>query len=330
MKIDAFPHVMPRQCYDRFLAVTKDAGAREFLQSLAARAPLTALWDLDARFRMMDEQGDYVQVLTLCTPPIEVVAQGQLGIDLARMVNDGMAELVSRYPDRFKGFAASLPLDDADASLAEIDRTVNQLGALGIQIFTNVNGLPWDEPRFEPLFAKMAAIDKPIWVHGWRNPTVPDYAGESHSRYGLWLGLGWPYEMAMFVARVSIGGVLARHPNLRILTHHSGGMTPMFARRMGAGWQQFQADREGAVVNALAKPAVEYAAMFYADTTGQSPIAIRAAIDFFGIGHMLMGTDYPWFGMDGILAALGQLGLSADQLGQILEGNAQAVLGVKV
>src|SRR5690242_13034090 len=127
MKIDAFPHVMPRQCYDRFLASTKDVGALDFLQSLAARAPLTALWDLDARFRMMDEQGEYVQVLTLCTPPIEVVAQGQLGVDLASMVNDHMAELVAKYPQRFKGFAASLPLHDVDASLAEIDRTVTQL-----------------------------------------------------------------------------------------------------------------------------------------------------------------------------------------------------------
>jgi aminocarboxymuconate-semialdehyde decarboxylase len=271
-----------------------------------------------------------VQVLTLCTPPIEVVAQGQLGVDLARMVNDHMAELVARYPARFKGFAASLPLHDVDASLAEIERTVNQLAALGVQVFTNVNGLPWDEPRFEPLFARMEALDRPIWVHGWRNPTLPDYAGEIDSRYGLWLGLGWPYEMSMFMARLIIGGVLARHPNLRILTHHSGGMTPMFARRMGAGWQQYQAEREGPVVNALAKPAADYAAMFYADTTGQAPIAIRAAIDFFGVDHVMLGTDYPWGGLPGIMAALNSLGLPAADLDQVLQGNAQAVLGVKV
>src|SRR6266536_4405085 len=182
---------MPRHCFERLSSVASGGGllAR---QNLEARAPLAALWDLDARFRAMDQVDDYVQVLTLCIPPIETVAQGQLGADLARLVNDSMAELVAKYPQRFKGFAASLAVTEVDASLAEIDRAVNQLGALGIQIFTNADGLPLDEPRFEPIFAKMEALDRPIWVHGWRTPYLADYKGEQDSRYGLWLALGWP------------------------------------------------------------------------------------------------------------------------------------------
>lgn len=329
MKIDAFPHVMPRECYDRFLASASGV-AHNFLSNLQARAPLTALWDFDARFRAMDEQGDYVQVLTLCTPPIEVVAQGKTGQDLARLANDAMAGIVARHPQRFKGFAASLPLDDVEASLAEVDRAVDQLGALGIQIFTNVNGLPLDEPRFEPLFARMAALDKPIWVHGWRSPLLPDYAGETESRFGLWLGLGWPYEMSMFMARIILAGLLDRYPSLRILTHHSGGMTPMFARRMGAGAQQYEADREQAAYEQLKKPAFEYAQMFYADTTGQAFIAIKAALEFFGVDHLLLGSDYPWGQLPALMSQIDQLGLSPADLQRVLEGNARVVLGVSV
>jgi aminocarboxymuconate-semialdehyde decarboxylase len=327
MKIDAFPHVMPRQCYDRFLASSSGV-AHNFLSNLQARAPLAALWDLDARFRTMDEQGEYVQVLTLCAPPVEVVAQGQLGIDLAHLANDEMAALVGRHPDRFMGFAASLPLRDVDASLAEIDRAVNGLGALGVQIFTNVAGLPLDEPRFEPLFARMAELDRAIWVHGWRSPALADYAGETESRFGLWLGLGWPYEMSMFMARIALAGILQRYPGLRILTHHSGGMTPMFARRMGAGMGQYGAEREMAVYQALDRPVFDYARMFYADTTGQALIAIKAAIEFFGIDHVMLGTDYPWGQLPALMGVLGQLGLNAGELEQVLAGNARSVLGL--
>ncbi|SRR5579884_776267 len=326
MNIDAFPHVMPRACYERFLASSTGV-AHNFLSNLGARAHLAPLWDLEARFRMMDAQGDYVQVLTMCAPPIELVAEGQLAVDLARMANDHMAELVGRYPERFKGFAASLPLGDVDASLAEIDRATSQLGALGVQIFTNVNGLPLDEPRFEPLFATMAALGKPVWVHGWRSPLLADYAGEAESRYGLWLGMGWPYEMSLFIARLIVSGVLERYPTLRVLTHHSGGMTPMFARRMGAGAGQYGAEREAAAYQALRKPIVDYARMFYADTTGQSLIAIDAAIRFFGIDHVMFGTDYPWGDVPALFETIDQLGLSASDRQRLLGGNAQTMLG---
>src|SRR6266852_3108406 len=107
---------MPRQCFERLSAVASGGGLLA-LQNLEARAPLAALWDLDARFRAMDLVDDYVQILTLCVPPIEVVAQGQLGADLARLPNGAMAELVGQYPDRFTGFAASLAMTEIDASL---------------------------------------------------------------------------------------------------------------------------------------------------------------------------------------------------------------------
>jgi uncharacterized protein len=324
--IDVFPHVMPRGCYERFRAAAR-GHVLDIMHGLEAVAPLAALWDLDARFRAMDRIPGCVQVLTMCIPPVEELAEGQAGADLARLANDSMAELVAKHPDRFRGFAASLLMSDPDAALAEIDRATRQLGALGIQIFTNVAGCAPDEPRFEPVFARMAELDKPIWVHGWRHPARPDYAGEAESRYGLWLGLGWPYEMGMFCARMVLSGVFLRHPNLRILTHHSGGMAAAFARRVGAGHQfQPRQTAEKAALEALAPHPAEHIKRFYADTTGQSPIAINGALRYFGSEHVLMGTDFPWNDPSAHLATLAQLNLSEADRQLLLEANAELFL----
>src|SRR5207244_4293427 len=137
---------------------------------------------------------------------------------------------------RFVGFAASLPVADVDASLRELDRTVKELGSLGVQVFTNCNGHAMDDARFEPLWARLEELDKTVWVHGARQPTVPDYAGEDRSRYGLWAALGWPYEMGMFAARFVASGVLDRYAGLRVYLHHSGGMLPTFSRRVNGAW----------------------------------------------------------------------------------------------
>jgi predicted TIM-barrel fold metal-dependent hydrolase len=326
--IDAFPHCLPRNCLERFCTVASPV-ALGILNTHQANERLAPLWDLDRRFRIMDLVPEFTQVLTICVPPIEIVAQGQVGIDLARLTNDSMAELVQKHPDRFRGFAASLCLTEVDASLAEIDRALGDLGALGIQIFTNVAGLPLDEPRFEPLFARMEELGKPIWVHGWRSPTVADYRGEEDSRFGLWLSFGWPYEMSMFMARMALSGMLERHPGLRMLTHHSGGMVPTMGRRASGGPTTPMQGQDRATIAALAKPALEYLKMFYADTTGQSPIAINAAMQFFGRDRVLMGTDFPWFYPADHLQALDQLQLSPAEREALLGGNAKRVLGVR-
>src|SRR5205807_5423202 len=119
----------------------------------------------DKRFEIMDRHEGYAQVLTLAAPPLENVAAPDLSPDLARLANDEMVKLVERYPDRFPGFVASLPMNNPDAAMREIDRAINDLGATGVQVFTNVNGQPLDRPEYLQLFEKMAPIDLPIWMH---------------------------------------------------------------------------------------------------------------------------------------------------------------------
>jgi aminocarboxymuconate-semialdehyde decarboxylase len=299
------------------------------------------LYDLDVRFRVMDRFQDYRQVLTLATPPIEQVATGGAGRDLATLANDSLADICAKYPDRFVGFAAGLPMDDPDAALVELDRAVGSLGALGVQIFTNVNGHALDEPRFDQLFARLSALDRPVWVHGARSFIYPEFVGDAESKYGLWLGLGWPYEMAMFMARLVLSGVVERYPNLRLLTHHGGGMIPAFAQRVGASAVGFQGPEHAPELEAftrLPKSPVEYFQHnFYADTTvGAVARTIRTSIDFFGPEHVLFATDWP-FGpvtdsneanIGPTLRVLGELGLAPAELALILGGNALNLLGV--
>jgi predicted TIM-barrel fold metal-dependent hydrolase len=327
--VDAFPHIIPAECLERFCSVASGP-ALDFLRGLRGRPSLAPMWDMDARLRAMDAVDRYQQVLTLCLPAIEQMAHGQQAVDLARLANDSMANLVRRYPDRFVGFAASLPLADADGSTVELERAVTQLGALGAQVFTNCNGAAMDDPRFEPLWARIEAMDRTVWVHGARQPTMADFAGEDRSRYGLWAALGWPYEMGMFAARMVVSGVLDRYPRLRFLLHHSGGIMTTFSRRVNASWQELQAAApdDGRAYTQLQHPVAEYFTRFYADTSGQSPVAIRAALEFLGVEHVLLGSDAPFTAPFDHVANVERLQLSAEQHALVVGGNARRVLGL--
>jgi len=231
MTIDLFNHFFPpRYAHEVIEAglAGKDMGKR------VRNVPTIA--DLDARFRVMDEFGEYCQFLTLPAPPMESMAPPDKSPEFARMANDGLAELTAKYPDRFIGFAASLPMNNVDECLREIDRSVTQLGARGFQIYTNVAGKPLDLPEFAPIFEEAARRDLTIWMHPARGADFPDYKTETKSKYEIWWTFGWPYETSAAMARLVFSGMFDRHPKLRIVTHHMGGMIPYFEGRVGYGW----------------------------------------------------------------------------------------------
>ena len=179
-KIDIFNHVFPRPFYELMMRVApnlSDMGKR------VREVPM--LYDLDERFRVMDRFEDYQQVLSLASPPLEFFGGPEVALDLARAGNDGMADLVRRHPDRFPAFAASLPMESPDAAWEECRRAVEDLGARGVQIFTNVSGKPLDAPEFLPLYELMAGYDLPILLHPTRGAGFSDYATEDKSKYEI-------------------------------------------------------------------------------------------------------------------------------------------------
>jgi uncharacterized protein len=326
--IDAFAHILPRNYLDRLerhLSSTLDSKRLLYYQ-VGVFYFDEVLIDLEARWRRIEPLGDYAQILVLAVPPIEEVGKGGVAADFAKLANDEMAELVRRYPEHFAGFAAALPLNDTEASLREIDRSVGELGALGIQMFTNMNGVPIDHPRFDPIFSRIEALQRCVWLHPTRNAGWPDYPAERESDYGLWWSLGWPYETAAALSRLVYSGQMERHSDLRLIAHHGAGMVPHFSARlaMGPGFRQTQ--------DTLRRPPLEYFHRFYADTAlFGAPHAVRCALDFFGPDHMLFGTDMPLGGPNVAQQTVEDLeaaGLSEADLAMVLSGNASRILGV--
>ena len=158
---------------------------------------LETLWNIEARLALLDEFDGLQQVLSLANPPLELIAPPDKSPDLARLANDALAEICRRHPDRFPAFIASLPMNNIEATLAEIDRALDALGARGIQVFTNVAGKPLSGPEFRPIFERMAARGLPVWVHPMRGPNFPDYASEQVSEAEIWFSFGWPYETTL-------------------------------------------------------------------------------------------------------------------------------------
>jgi predicted TIM-barrel fold metal-dependent hydrolase len=294
MKIDIFNHIFPKIFYDKMLQVApnyKDIGKR------VREVPV--LVDLEARFRVMDQFDEYAQVICLGSPPLEVLAGPELSPELAKLANDSMAEYVAKYPDRFPGFVASMPMNNPDAALDEIDRAIKELKAVGVQFFSNVKGAPLDLPELKPLFEKMAGYDLPIWVHPARGANFPDYLTEEKSKYEIWWTFGWPYETSVMMARLVFGGYFDQLPNLKIITHHMGGMIPYFEGRVGPGWDQLGArtsDEDYTIIlKQLKKPHLEYFKMFLADTALFGSLSgTICGLDFFGVDNVLFASDSPF------------------------------------
>jgi aminocarboxymuconate-semialdehyde decarboxylase len=293
-KIDVFNHIYPPRYYDWLMRVApdyKDIGKR--------MRGIPMLVDLEVRFRVMDGFEGYQQILSLPTPPIEVFANPTDAVDLARAANDGMAELVARYPDRFPGFVASLPLNDPDAAARELARAIDDLGARGFQLFSNIAGKPIVAPEYQPLFEAMAERDLPIWLHPYRGAEFPDYATEDRSQFEIWWTFGWPYETSAAMARLVFAAYFDRWPSLKIITHHMGAMAPYFEGRVGPGWDQLGARTSDvdypAVLRSLKKRPLDYFRMFYADTALFGAYdATLCGLRFFGPEHVLFASDAPF------------------------------------
>ena len=202
---------------------------------LEANSSRPALADLDIRLRAMDKFEGLRQVLALGAPPLEYVVSPKDAVEMARMANDEMAELVNKYPDRFVAAVASLPMNDVDASLREAERAIKELKFKGIQISSSINGKPLDRPEFLGLYEKMAQYDLPIWLHPARDNNIPDYPDEKFAKYGLFLAFGWPYETTIAMARLVFSGIMEKYPNIKFITHHCGAMLPFFSKRVLSG-----------------------------------------------------------------------------------------------
>lgn len=330
MIIDIFNHFLPKAYFDRLADLIPGHPV------LTAFPRVKPLWDLDARLKLLDEFGDMQHVISLANPPIELIAGPDKTPELARFANDALAEVCRKHPDRFPTFVASLPTNNVEASVAEADRAITQLGARGVQVFTNVAGKPLSAPEFRPIFQRMAAHDLPVWVHPMRAAQFSDYASEKASEAEIWFSFGWPYETTACMTRLIYSGLFDELPGLKIVSHHMGGMIPYFSGKIKLGFRQifFGAPDKNPVATeaGLKKPPVDYFKMLYADTALGEVAPTRCGHAFFGTDHCLFATDAPFDSEQGrglirnTIAAVNALEISDAERKKIFEGNARALL----
>ena len=296
MRIDAYTHFFPKRVFEKLQDVAgdyKDIGKRV--------RSVPALYDLDRRKSIVDGHKDYAQILSYSQPAVETFAQSPAQIDeFIRMINDGFAELCAKESDHFPGWVAQVCLDAPDAGVAEAERAINQLGALGVQIYTNVAGKPIDRPEYRPFWKKMAELGKPVWMHPARGANMPDYLSEKKSLYEIWWTFGWSYETAVAMSRLVFSKILDDHPDLKIITHHFGGIVPMLEGRIGPGWDVL-GDRTTdedyvSLRKSLKKRPLDYFKQnFYADTAvfGALP-ATKCGLDFYPHDKIVFASDCPF------------------------------------
>jgi 6-methylsalicylate decarboxylase len=274
--------------------------------------------ELEARLRLMDRAEVEMQVLSAC-PQLPYGEDGKKAAKAARFVNDQYAGLVEGHRDRFRAFAA-LPMPHLEESLGEMARALDELRMTGVAMNTTVLGRALVEPDYEPIFAELNSRSAVLYLHPAGNSACSPLIGNYHL---TWM-VGAPVEDTISIMHLITHGIPARYPDIKIINSHLGGALPMLLQRADDQyrWEAPETPEP---------PSVAARRMWY-DTVGHGHVpALRCAIDSFGAGRLLFGTDFPYENGDTFVRAVSyvndpQIDTSAARA--ILDQNASALLGV--
>lgn len=275
----------------------------------------------EQRIADMDRMGTEVQVVSLHTQVFGYHLDAAAGLAQAREVNDDVAAFAREAPQRFAGMA-TLPMQDVDAAIGELERAVNTLGLKGAELDTVVNGRNWDEGEFLPLFKAAEAMGAVLFFHPQPQHNV---MMERANRLAMPNAIGVPLEDTMLVATLIFGGVLEKCPDLKVCVAHGGGPACFGMGRLDRGWQV----RSEARVN-ISKPPSAYKRRLYYDTVVMDETALRFLIDSVGIDRVVLGSDYPFVPWEPSPAGWvqGLESLTQEEKDRILWKNLEELLGV--
>jgi predicted TIM-barrel fold metal-dependent hydrolase len=323
MRIDCQTHVFPAEYAE--LLLRNQGWVRAIREGHNYRVRYgdlqTFLLDMDSyqievKLRDMDAAGIDLSVVSVNMPGPELL-DPDLGIEGARMCNDYVASLVQANPDRLAGLAC-LPWQDSAACLAEMERATKVLGLKGLMLYAHIGQEPVDAPQFEPLYARAAELGAPIVLHPCVAPWTAELA--AHSMIPM-VGLMCDQSFAML--RLLLGGTLERHPTLKILQPHAGGILPYLWGRIE---HQTGVLKRGC--ECLTQPVAESYQRVFLDTVSPSPLALRLVYDFAGPSRLIFGSDHPWVSPSHITQVMDSLQLPPAELEQIMGGNAQRLFGI--
>jgi len=272
--------------------------------------------NLEDRLEAMDRYDVDMQVLTLTTPGVEREAPAR-GIKLARLTNDGFGEIVEKHPDRFTALA-TLPLQEPEESVAELERAVGECGLRGAMLLSNVDGDPLDSERFMPIFEKAVELDVPLYIH----PTSPiNHAAMDDYRLVPILGFG--VDTTIAVLRLIFSGVMKRLPRLKLVASHLGGVYPFLRGRIDTGFHAYPECK----IN-ISEPPSEYLKKVWMDSIIYDNDVFMSAYAFSGPDKIMMGSDFPHQigDLEHAVDRIRKLDIGDDEKEKILGGNAAELL----
>jgi aminocarboxymuconate-semialdehyde decarboxylase len=297
-------------------AITRETNARQ----VRDRGP--KLSTIEVRLKDMDRMG--IDVQAVCPAPHQTYywTEPDVGRDMSRMVNDRLAGIVAQWPDRFVALG-TVPLQDAQMAVAELERCVKQLGLRGIEINPSVNGMDLTDPRLglDPVFAKAQELDILVFMH-----PIGFTQGERLVDHYFNNLIGNPLETTVAASHLIFDGVMDRHPRLKVVLPHAGGYLGHYWARMDHGWRA----RPDCKVVIKKKP-TSYLEKFYFDTIAFDTQMLRHLIDRWGPDHVLLGTDYPYdMGEEDPVGVVSRVpGLKPAEREAIMGGTAARLLKIK-
>jgi aminocarboxymuconate-semialdehyde decarboxylase len=290
--IDVHTHILSQAWVDLLTAhgahryrIARDAEGRRVIMRGGARfMSLTdAMFDPEMRLRAMDEVDVEIEILSY-TCPNAYWAEGPVAQQVVRVMNDHLAEVCGRWPRRFRGLG-SLPMQDVDLALEELDRCVDQLGLVGVIILANVNDVLLDDARFEPIWAELNGRRLPVLLH----PTVPPgFDAMGMDDFGLVASLGFMVDTTLAVTRMVLAGVFERYPDWPLIVGHAGATLPFIAGRLDQCHRFIPDTRQ-----VISEPPSHYLRRLHYDTVTYDTDALHLACRLAGPDRLLYGSDYP-------------------------------------
>ncbi|MFM2385514.1 MAG: hypothetical protein RL660_271 [Bacteroidota bacterium] len=293
-KIDIHTHILPEKIpnwFEKFgygdfiwLEHHKPCCARMMRGDKFFREIEENCWEPKARIVEMDATAVGVQVLSTVPVLFNYWAKTAHAVETSRYFNDHIAQCVTLYPERFIGLG-TVPLQDVDEAIREMERCIKELKMPGIEIGSNVNQLNLGEPQFDAFWQAAEELNCSIFVHPW------DMMGEQHiTKYWLpWL-VGMPAETARAISSLIFSGVMRKYPKLKFAFAHGGGSFPFTIGRIEHG---HKVRPDLCAIDNEINPR-EYLGKFWIDSLLHDSKALDYCIDVVGVDKICCGSDYPF------------------------------------
>ncbi len=326
MKIDCQTHVMPDPYIDVFTRNPQSPQmvreGSDFVVTLVNGRPTarsnTSSYRIDKKLKDMDDAGIDISILSPNIPGPCMLAP-ELALEGAQTINNYIAEVIQQHPDRFAGIA-TLPWQNVNEAIQEMDRAQDALGFCAAMLFSNIGGRPVDDPEFEPVYAHAESKGFPLVIH----PTFPAW-GAHIKEYTMIPMVGFQIDSSLALLRLILGGMIERHPGLKIVMPHAGGILPYMIGRI-----DYQTEVMGRKSGHISRPPSEYLKEIYLDTCSPSAQALQFACEYSGPQRIVLGTDHPWVEPKLFIHLIQGLNISEEEKSMIFSKNAAELFGIDV